>query len=257
MDGRIKSGHDSRQVDVCGRPAHPRLRLLGAFGGMHVAVDHLKVGHAPIRQQRGPRGVAHFAPDAEQRHPVVDLGGLPQPPAGLRATPRLQAPEQPALIGRRAPQPPRHHAGGVPHRPLVRPGVPQVAVPAEAIDRLAAHAAGSRAAEKLRLAIRRRRIAECRRQALGRSDAPGPAGRRAASRCQRPRQTVGADGVGAPIAVDRQPRHRRRPALSMRVNDNRRRENAGQGAVQALQRAAVIERPCLCHSHAGDRASKA
>jgi uncharacterized protein (UPF0335 family) len=56
------------------------LGFVGAFGGVHFAVDDLKIGQAPIRQELGPRRVAPLAPDAKQRHPVVDLGGLPQPP---------------------------------------------------------------------------------------------------------------------------------------------------------------------------------
>ena len=137
----------------------PILCLLGAFGGVHVAVDHLKIGHAPIRQQLGPRRVAALAPDAKQRHAVVDLGGFPKPPAQLRAPSRLQAPEHAVVVARRVPKPPRHHAGGVPVQPCGSSAVPQVAVPAEAIDRLAADAAVTRTARELRLAVGYRDLA--------------------------------------------------------------------------------------------------
>ena len=234
------------------------LRLLGAFGGVHIAVDHLKVGHAPIRQQLRPRRVAPLAPDAKQRHAVVDLGGLPQPPAGLRAAPRLQAPQHPVVVARRVPEPPRHHAGGVPRRPAVRPGVPQVAMPAEAIDRLAAHAAEARAA--WRIAARDTAPAARGRLPAGRrrADAPRPSGGRAAHGRERARETIGADGVA------RANRHRPQAAASPASSAGVTRESAralekssGKAPVQALPRPPVIQRPCLRHFHAGDRASKA
>src|SRR5262245_27242400 len=41
-------------------------RLVGAFGGVDVAVDDLQVGKAPERQQRRPGLVPVLAPDPEQ-----------------------------------------------------------------------------------------------------------------------------------------------------------------------------------------------
>jgi hypothetical protein len=58
---------------------------------MGIAIDDLQVRHAPVAEQRRPRHVAVLAPHAEQRHAVVDLGGLPQPPTGLGAAALLQA----------------------------------------------------------------------------------------------------------------------------------------------------------------------
>ena len=136
------------------------LRLVGAFRDVRVAVDHLQVGKAPEAEQHGPGRVAVLAPHPEQRHAVIDLGGLPQPLTALRAAPRLDALEDARMIARRVPQPPRHHAGGVPFGIAVRSAIPQVDVPAEAEDRLPAHAAVARAARERGLAIGRGRRAE-------------------------------------------------------------------------------------------------
>jgi len=55
---------------------------------------------------------------------VVNLGVLPQSPAGLTAAARLQPPEKPGLPARRVPEFPRDHARAVPGRILIGPGIP-------------------------------------------------------------------------------------------------------------------------------------
>jgi hypothetical protein len=110
---------------------------------MSIAIDDLQVRHAPEAEQRRPWGVAVLTPHPEQRHAVIDLGGLPQPSAGLGAAAPLDALEDARMVARRRPQVPGDHAGGVPYGILVGAAIPQVDVPAESVDRLAADAAVS------------------------------------------------------------------------------------------------------------------
>src|SRR5580704_14236748 len=95
-------------------------RLACAFGHVSVAIDHLQVRQAPKSEQRRPRRVAMLAPHLEQRHMVVDLGGLPQPAAALGAAPRLQAAQQRRFAAWRVPELPGDPAGAVPGGVLVR-----------------------------------------------------------------------------------------------------------------------------------------
>ena len=125
-------------------------------------------------------------------------------------------------------------AGGVPRGVLVRPAVPQVLVPAEPVDRLAAHAAESRPAREGLFAIGRGRAAEARRQIAFAAflEPPGPAVRRAAAPRERTRQTVGTQRMRAPVAVDRKPRHRRRPAPVERIGQHGRGKISGSALVR-------------------------
>ena len=59
----------------------------------------------------------------------------------FRLSPTLQPLEDLGIVARSVPKPPRRHAGGVPAGVPVGTRSPQVHVPAEAIDRLAADAA--------------------------------------------------------------------------------------------------------------------
>ena len=133
----------------------PRRSLQECAVGIAASTAHFAVwasrlitcrfGNPQNAQQRRPVHVAMLAPHPEQRHAMVDFRGLPQPPAGLGAAAPLQAADQLGVVARRVPQPPRRDAGGVPGGVLVRPALPQVLVPAEPIDRLAADAAETRA----------------------------------------------------------------------------------------------------------------
>src|SRR5712691_8860218 len=131
---------------------------------MNVPIDDLQIGKSPEREQCRPGTLALLAPDPEQRHAMVDLGGLPQPLAGGGAAPRLQPLDHPVETARRIPQLPRHHAGGVPAGIGVGSALPEVDVPAEAVDRLPAHAAEARTEGESGLAVRRRRTAKARWQ---------------------------------------------------------------------------------------------
>ena len=53
-----------------------------------------RLGKPQNDKQRRPVHVAMLAPHPEQRHAVIDLGGLPQPRAGLGAAALLQAAQQ-------------------------------------------------------------------------------------------------------------------------------------------------------------------
>src|SRR3954469_16348186 len=84
-----------------------------------------------------------FAPDSKQRHAMVDFSGLPKPYATLRATVALDAFQNSVMIAWCRPEVPRHHAGGMPRSIKVRAALPQVEMPTETVDGLAAHAAGA------------------------------------------------------------------------------------------------------------------
>jgi hypothetical protein len=111
-------------------PAATKLRCLGIW-------------QAPIAQQFRPWCFPVLGPHPKQRDTVVNFSVLPQPSAALPAAPSLQPPEEPGAAIRRIPKLPRDHAGAVPVRIHVSAAIPQIDMPAEAIDRLAAHAAGS------------------------------------------------------------------------------------------------------------------
>src|SRR5215470_5963087 len=97
-----------------------------------------------------------LAPDAEQRHAMIDLCGLPQTPAGLSAAPLLQPLEDARMVAGRRPEIPGNHAGGVPGGIAVRAAVPQVHVPTEPVDRLTADATKAGPTRIALLAIGRR-----------------------------------------------------------------------------------------------------
>src|SRR5438105_41046 len=100
---------------------------------MRLLSDYLQVRHAPEIEQVRPGPVAVLAPDAEQRHPMIDLGGLEQALSGHRAPPCLPALQHLDVFRRLAPELPCGDAGRVPRRPLRRLAVgPEVPMPAEA-----------------------------------------------------------------------------------------------------------------------------
>src|SRR5262245_65460818 len=115
------------------------------------------------------------------------------------------------MVARCAPEIPGRDTGRVPARLLIRPGLPEVDMPAEPVDRLSADAAEAAATREGVLAIGRRRLPEAPRQVgiAALAKPPGPPCGRAAFCRQRACEPVGAQGVGAAIARDRQPRPRR------------------------------------------------
>src|SRR5215831_17060873 len=80
------------------------------------------------------------------------------------------------MVARRRPKIPRNHAGGVPDGIPVRAAIPQVNVPSEPVDRLAANAAKARPARVALLAIRCWRNPEtcCSLPTLPRAPPPPP-----------------------------------------------------------------------------------
>jgi hypothetical protein len=91
---------------------------------------------------------------------VVNLGAPPKPFASLAAAPRLQAPQEGGLATRRIPEFPCDHAGAVPVGVLVGAGVPQIDMPAKAVNGLAAHAAEAGTLRVGAFSIRRGRRSE-------------------------------------------------------------------------------------------------
>ena len=103
-------------------------------------------------------------PDPKQRDPVIYLSIPPEPSTCLTAAPPLEATQEWRLAIRCVPELPGNDTSTVPDRILVRSAVPQVDVPAESVNRLAANAAKTRAQTVGSLAVRSRRHAECCRQ---------------------------------------------------------------------------------------------
>ena len=120
------------------------MRLDGAFCGVNIAINYLEVRQAPIAEQIRPRRFRCSLQHPKQRNAVVNFGALPQPSATLAAAPPLQPPEEPGVAIRHVPKLPRDHTGAMPVRVHVSAAVPEIDMPTEAIDRLAAHAAESR-----------------------------------------------------------------------------------------------------------------
>ena len=170
-------------------------RLDGTFCRVNVTIDHLEVGQAPIAEQIRPRRFPVFAPHPKQRDAVVNFGTLPQPSAALAPAPHLQPPQETDVVARRVPKLPCDHAGAVPVRVHVSAAVPQIDLPTEAIDRLAAHAAESRTLDVCAFAIGRGRSSICGWQSMLAVvvELPSPAAGRSAPSCKRTRQAIGAD----------------------------------------------------------------
>ena len=175
--------------------------LDGTFCRVNVTIDNLEVWQAPIVEQIRPRRFPMFAPHPKQWDAVVNFGALPQPSAALATAPRLQPPQEPGVVTRRVPKLPRDHTGAVPIRIHVSAAIPQIDMPTETIDRLAAHAAESRTLRVHAFAIGGRWRSICSRQSMLAviAELPNPAAGRSAPRSKGTRQTIGADRMGAPI----------------------------------------------------------
>ena len=91
---------------------------------------------------------------------------FPKPSTCLAVAPHLQPPQEWRFAARRIPELPCDHAGAVPGRVLVSAAVPQIDMPAEAINGLAAHAAEAGTLRVGALSIWRGRRSECGRQTL-------------------------------------------------------------------------------------------
>src|SRR5690348_8852321 len=97
---------------------------------------------------------------------MIYLSVLPKPPTRLATAPRLQTSQQSGLAARCNPEFPCDHTGAVPGRVFISADVPQVSVPAKAINGLSAHAAESRPPRVGVLSIWRRWQSECDRQTV-------------------------------------------------------------------------------------------
>ncbi len=194
------------------RGAHkmPIPRFCRAFRSVNIAINHLKVRQSPKVEQSRPRRVSVFAPDPEQRDAMVDFGIPPQPPAALSAAPTLDTTQQSDLATRRIPELPSNHASAVPDGVLVGSGSPKVNVPAEAVDRLTAHAAKSWPQGVRVFTERHGWCAERERQAVPAvPQPPRPSSGRLAATRKCPRQAIGSNWMDAPVRLDGKPRRRR------------------------------------------------
>lgn len=95
---------------------------------------------------------------------MINFGALPQPSTTFAAAPCLQAPQEPYVITRRGPKLPSDHACAVPDRILVGPSLPQIDMPAEAINWLPANTTKAGTLPIRAFPKGRRWILECRRQ---------------------------------------------------------------------------------------------
>jgi hypothetical protein len=205
-------------------------RLVGTFQHMSVAVDDMQVWHAPIVQQVRPRHTPILAPDAIERYAVIYLRILPEATARLAATTRLKPSQQRRLFARRVPELPCDDACAMPAGALVRALAPQVDMPPELIDWLSAHAAETQTTGEGILSIRCGRDTECwRHSVLSLAELPHPTNWLAASHRQGAREAISADGMVAPIGVDRETRRRWNERSDERPAEHVRRKNVGQG----------------------------
>ena len=241
---KLTDGRPEGRLCVDGLASGPC--LFGAFLRMGVAVDHLQIGQAPKAEKPRPWHVAMLAPELEERQLVVDLGVSQKPLAARCATVLLPPLEERHLIARRVPQPPSRHAGRVPFGVSVWAGAPEILMPAEAVDLLAADTAMALAERESLFAIRRGGRPKALRQPGRRGftqtlrrDRPAPAFRRAASRRERPGQTIGTQRVSAPIAVDREPRQRRHERTAQGAPQDDAGEDRGKRSLETLPRFAV------------------
>jgi hypothetical protein len=213
-------------------------RLGGAFCGVGVSVDHLEVWQAPITEQLRPLRIPVFAPYPKQRDSVVDLGGPPESSAGLATAARLEAPQQAGLVTRRIPELPGNDAGAMPICILVGTAIPQINMPAKAINRLPAHAAETWALRVCVFAIRRGRRSKGGWQSAPAVFAkpPGPPVRRSAAGSKRAGQTISAKWMRPPVGIYREPGSRRHERAAECSRQYVRRKVLRQGLRQTGQR---------------------
>jgi hypothetical protein len=188
-----------------GRPADTIIDLDSALRAVRQTGHHLEVRDAPVAEEARPRLPPVVAPDAEQGHPVVHVGGGRQTLVRHGATKPLKPLERSRMDMGRRPQFPGDRTGLVPGRAAARAAVaPQVPVPAVPKDRLAAHAAEPMAARERRLTIRRGRPSEVGWQAVPpvHVQGPRPSSRRAAESSEGAGEAVGPDGMGTPVRFD-------------------------------------------------------
>lgn len=165
--------------------------FVGTFQDVSIAIDDLEVRQTPIVEQVRPGCIPILIPDAEERYSMIHFGIFPEAAARFAAATRLKSPQQWRLFAWRTPELPRNNAGAMPRRPLVGPFVPQIDVPAELIDGLAADAAEARAACMSFFSIwRRRRTKGHGQSAVRPSQSPCPSLWHAASRRQSARKTI-------------------------------------------------------------------
>jgi hypothetical protein len=129
----------------------------------------------------------------------------------------------------------------MPVRVHVSAAVPQIDMPTESIDRLAAHAAESRTLDVSAFAIGRGWRSICGWQSMlaGVVELPSPAAGRSAPSCKRTRQPIGADRVGAPIRIYRKSWGRRHERAAECPTQNCRWKDAWQCPSETRKRPTI------------------
>jgi hypothetical protein len=87
--------------------------------------------------------MAIVAPDPKQWDAVIYLSIIPEPSTCLSAASSLNTPEERGFVTRRIPEFPCDHTGTVPVGVFVGAGLPQIEMPAEAVNWLPAYTTGS------------------------------------------------------------------------------------------------------------------
>jgi hypothetical protein len=208
---------------------------------VNVAIDYLEIWQAPIGEQIRPRRFPVLTPHWKQRNAVVNFGVLPKASAALAAAPCLQPPQERDVVARRVPKLPCDHAGAVPVRVHVSAAAPQIDMPTEAIDRLAAYTAATRTLRICAFAIGRGWRSICGRQSMVGviAELSSPAAGRSAPGSKRPRQPIGADWMGAPIRIYREPRRRRHERAAECPGQNGRWKDAWQCTIETRERLTI------------------
>jgi hypothetical protein len=153
------------------------------------------------------------------------------------------------VAARGRPHLPGRDAGRVPARSSVDgTRLPEIAVPAEPEDRLAADAAVARPATEGFVAEWRWRHSEKPGPRRGPVAGPGPVWRRTAAGRERACQPVGTHRVGAPVTCDSKPGQGRHPGLPERVHEYGRWKYNRHGAEQAHAGPLVSLRSTSCHA---------
>ena len=65
---------------------------------MNIAVDDLQIRHTPEIEECRPWKISVFAPHAEERYPMINLGALPKPKTSFGTSSILQTLEQLNLV---------------------------------------------------------------------------------------------------------------------------------------------------------------
>jgi hypothetical protein len=222
--------------------AAPRLCFRQAFGRVRIGIDELEVWCSPERKHRGPFVVASFVPYPMQRYAMVNFGPASESLTRLGTTAELQPLQELNVRARSSPEPPGGNAGSVPFDLSVRTGAPEIDMPAEAIDGLAADTAAAATQLELGFTIGSWRSTEAVARAMlaVTGHGPGPARRSSSLGGEGTGQVICADRMGTPIGIDCKPRQWRDQRTAERVDQHWYWEDLWQSPLEALEGSPIL-----------------